>query len=576
MKKIKTGKLWAVLCSLMACVLVFSLTACGGGEGGETDSLTLSATTAEVEVGKTTTISVTSAETEEIIWSVDKTDVAAVTGSGAGKKLCTVTGVKEGTATITAKAGDKTATCALTVRAVGQGGNPSDEGITIKLNGEAVGTDLIYIHLNEELNFTAETTESGAINWESSNTGVATVDGGKVTAIAAGEAVITAKLSDTVKATVRIKVIAPTSVANGGENEYESGWRYWAGDGNAVISSCVNYAETNETQIKYTWTSGQFYSVQLFYKDKTAGTDHDISLTIVSPVAANITVNGAKQELVEGENKISVKGFTGATLSVQFGVDGENTVFGTDLLFAFKDIVVKSNADAELVAPSFGYDADTKIITITDEANDSANVEKYVLGVFANAEADTPAYTIDVVSGEEVNLSTIPTGQYVLRLRAVNSSTKIINSGWSTQTESLEWSNEKTPLAYGENANIAAGSSTWYYWNQTWDPVCSFTECYMKGNSIYIVGISNNVGNPWSFQLFYKGEAGKKMTMTVNSVQGGTITIGSTEYELEAGVDKEVEIADITAVAIIFGANVTGNTSSNIQGDITFSNIVIE
>ena len=63
------------------------------------------------------------------------------------------------------------------------------------------------------------------------------------------------------------------------------------------------------------------------------------------------------------------------------------------------DIVVKSNADAELVAPSFGYDADTKIITITDEANDSANVEKYVLGVFANAEADTPAYTIDVVSG---------------------------------------------------------------------------------------------------------------------------------------------------------------------------------
>ena len=98
----------------------------------------------------------------------------------------------------------------------------------------------------------------------------------------------------------------------------------------------------------------------------------------------------------------------------------------------------------------------------------------------------------------------------------------------------------------------------------------------MKGNSIYIVGISNNVGNPWSFQLFYKGEAGKKMTMTVNSVQGGTITIGSTEYELEAGVDKEIEVADVTALAIIFGANVTGNTSSNIQGDITFSNIVIE
>lgn len=574
MKKVKTGKIWAIICSLMACVLVFSITACGGGKGDK-DKLTLNVSSVQVEVGKNATVSVTSAETEDIVWSVDKPDIATVAGGGAGKKLCTVTGVKEGTATITAKAGNKTATCALTVKPVGQGGNPSGEGVTIKLNGEAVGSDVIYMHLNDEFNFTAETTENGTINWESNNTDVATVDGGKVTAIAAGEAVITAKVSDTVKATVNIKVIAPTAVANGGENEYESGWRYWAGDGNAVISSCVNYAETNETQIKYTWSAGQFYSVQLFYKDKTAGTDHDISLTIVSPVAANITVNGAKQELTEGENAIEVKGFTGATLSVQFGVDGENTVFGTDLLFTFKNIVVTSNAEAELVAPAFSYAADTNVITITDETNDSANVEKYVLGVFANAEADTPAYTIDVVSGEEVNLSTIPTGNYVLRLRAVNSSTKIINSGWSEQKADLEWSNEKTPLAYGENNNIAAGSSTWYYWNQTWDPVCSFTECYMKGDSIYIVGLTNNVGNPWSFQLFYKGEAGKKLTMTVNSVKGGIITIGSTEYELEAGVDKEIEVADVTALAIIFGANVAGNTSSNIQGDITFSNIVI-
>ena len=44
-----------------------------------------------------------------VTWSIDKTSVATVDATGK------VTAVAEGTATITAKAGDKTATCKVTV-----------------------------------------------------------------------------------------------------------------------------------------------------------------------------------------------------------------------------------------------------------------------------------------------------------------------------------------------------------------------------------------------------------------------------------------------------------------------------
>ena len=101
-----------------------------------------------------------------------------------------VTAVAEGTATITAKAGDKTATCSVTVK---------KNVIAV----ESVTLDITYTILNtgETLTLTATVKPDNAtdktVTWSSSNSSVATVDAnGKVTAVAQGTAIVTAKAGD--------------------------------------------------------------------------------------------------------------------------------------------------------------------------------------------------------------------------------------------------------------------------------------------------------------------------------------------------------------------------------------------
>ena len=88
-----------------------------GSSGGETTvavtGVTLDKTAATVGVGKTVTLTATvmpaNAADKSVTWTSSDAGVASVDTSGV------VTGVKAGTATITAKAGDKTATCMVTV-----------------------------------------------------------------------------------------------------------------------------------------------------------------------------------------------------------------------------------------------------------------------------------------------------------------------------------------------------------------------------------------------------------------------------------------------------------------------------
>lgn len=579
MKKGKLGKLWALICSALACVMVFSLAACSDTKD---ELLTLDQVTAIVEVGKTTQIKVTSATTKTIEWSVDDSSVATVEGSGQGNKLCTITAKKVGAAVVTAKAGDQTTYCGVSV--VPAGLTSGDETVIITLGGELVGTDAYEVKVGADLTFTAVASKGSAITWESSAPAVATVSStGKVTGVAAGEATITAKVSDSVKATVKVNVVAgPTNVTFAGETEFATGWRYWTGDGEATVTSCVNYPDTNETTINYDFVGGKSYSVQLFYKDfKSSYVEHDVSFTLVSDVADNITINGQEKNLVVGDNAITVEGYAGPTLSIQFGVWEWDIVDGVHE-FTVKDLVVTAHADVELKVPSFTIT--DGVINITDTHNTPADVQQYEIGVFNNATDEVPAYDpIVVTDGATLNMPKVPTGNYLVKVRAYNSSAKVLSSDWSTSVN-IAWTNAGTPVEWKANENIAAGSSTWYYWCQNWEPVCSCTSCTIEndpdqGDTIKIVGIQNNVGKTWSFQLFYKGVAGKKLTMKVTSSVDGSITVNGTLYQLKAGVAQDVTVNDVTGLAIVFGNNTKGDENyvdENIKnGDVTFSNIVI-
>lgn len=139
---------------------------------GDSETLTIIYTPADANTGKAVT------------WTSSNTSVATVDNSGK------VTGVAAGTATITATSttdASITASCAVTVQAVAVTGvsiNPTSANLQI-----GGSTDLTYTILP------ANATDK-SVSWSSSNTSVATVNNGHVSAVAAGTATITVTTTD--------------------------------------------------------------------------------------------------------------------------------------------------------------------------------------------------------------------------------------------------------------------------------------------------------------------------------------------------------------------------------------------
>ena len=149
------------------------------------ESVTLNKSSLELTEGETATLTATvkpdNASDKTVTWSSDKTSVASVDANGK------ITAVAEGTATITAKAGDKTATCTVTVK----NDVVAVESITLNITSLILneGETITLIATVKPDNATDKT-----VTWSSSNPTKASVDqNGKVTALTEGTVDITAK-----------------------------------------------------------------------------------------------------------------------------------------------------------------------------------------------------------------------------------------------------------------------------------------------------------------------------------------------------------------------------------------------
>lgn len=172
-------------------------------------SVSVSPTTASVEVGKTkqltTTVQPSNATDKTLTWASSDTSVATVSASGL------VTAKKSGTATITAKAKNGVSgTCKVTVTAS-----------VIPVTGVSVSPASASIEVGKTKQLAATVQPSNAsekaLTWTSDDTSVATVStAGLVTAKKAGSATITAKtkngVSGTCKVTVTDTAVAVTGV----------------------------------------------------------------------------------------------------------------------------------------------------------------------------------------------------------------------------------------------------------------------------------------------------------------------------------------------------------------------------
>lgn len=144
-------------------------------------SLKLSQTSLSLFVGGTATLTAevnSDATSKTVTWSVS--EGTAVTVDQTGK----VTAVAAGDATITAKAGEKTATCTVTV---------SKKAGSISFKESTVNVDNTASPFTNTLTNTGD----GAVTYKSSDDSVAKVDAdGKVTLMGVGTATITATVAD--------------------------------------------------------------------------------------------------------------------------------------------------------------------------------------------------------------------------------------------------------------------------------------------------------------------------------------------------------------------------------------------
>lgn len=197
LKKWKKGALLAA-----AAIMVAAFTACSSGDDGteptpvesKVEELTLSPTTLTLALGTKKSLSaVVMPANVTVKWSSSDEEVATVDENG------TVTPVKAGTAIITAKAGDKKATCEVTVKA---------QLIAVTSVSFANPFLTLEIGATKTLSVTVkpENADDKTVTWKSSNEAIATVDkDGTLTAVAEGKANITAEAGDK-KATLYVTV----------------------------------------------------------------------------------------------------------------------------------------------------------------------------------------------------------------------------------------------------------------------------------------------------------------------------------------------------------------------------------
>lgn len=301
---------------------------------------------------------------QAVIWNSSNPSVATVSKDG------TVTAVKKGTATITAKAGNMTADCRVKV-------NVPLESIEINA---ADGLDTIKKGqtLQLSVSYTPEDADGErTVDWSSSNEKVAKVSAnGLVTALADGKTTITAKSGGkTASYEVTVQEIKLTSIAikesttiHKGENETLS----------------VTYNPVNTTDDRTVKWSSSDASV--------ATVDGSGNVTAVRPGQAQIkaqvgnftaeclvTVDAPLKEIIPSEQSFDL--LKNQTAQISWTLNPSDTTDSRDVMLESSDRnIVEVEADGTLIAKKAG----TAVITLSGANNVKATVSVKVTEIPIN------------------------------------------------------------------------------------------------------------------------------------------------------------------------------------------------
>ncbi len=496
-------------------------------------------------------------------WSVDNTAVVELT---AAQSRCTVKPLAEGTATVTVKTGKYTATCAVTVGAdrhtqlaAPSFAYDSETGVititdTVNDASKIAGYELHFFQGGEDKG-TVAVTSGEAVNTRRIEKGEYTV---RLVALGNDKLLLPSDPSES-SATINVTLDAEYDLYDSKAIlEGANRWGYYVGQW-AVYVGGTHYDDTvtfefnnNEVTTKDYWWMTQ---LQYNYGRLEEGKLYKMTLGINSPATGKVTINDKEVMLKVGYNEVTVglkSNVNNGLLKMTFAVsDGSSYIKEGKFVI---DVVtpVTETTTQKLVTPSFVYDKDTNIVTITDNDNSSYDV-KYTLGFFNQPDDASPVGTAIVSSGEEVDMSSILSGTYYLKLMAASAGMPYESSDWSAATDySIDVSNARVDIASGGQGVSATTPNKWFEWHDSngnggSGVATTLDYAYQNDTGMFYVRYTVAGPTPQPLKLHYNDSAINEgdvyeFNCTIISPMTGKITVNGRIFEVEAGKETKIKV----------------------------------
>ena len=321
--------------SALAAIAMLALSACTQDELNQflnsVNSIKLDQTQVEMTVGETlhlfATVNPFKGDTKVVSWTSSSPDVASVKGTeipdvtGINMPAGEVTALKEGETTITAKAGDKSATCKIIVKKKADDGGGNGGGNDKAVESIAVDPAVTKITIGADGILTAIITPSDAkadIKWVSDNTQVVTVEKtsdrqAKITGVSVGTTKVLAIVGDKMafsevtverdggsgggggSSTINSASVDPSFVALGLDQEQ-------------VVSLVM---DPEDAEVTIYWESQASYvaKVQMISKTQAKITGVGVGQTVVTVHAGDLTAN-CQVSVTDSDNSVPVESVT--------------------------------------------------------------------------------------------------------------------------------------------------------------------------------------------------------------------------------------------------------------------------
>ena len=377
-------------------------------EDVEVSSITLSETALSLTAGDSVTLTATvapeNATDKTVTWTSSNTGVATVENG-------TVKAVSAGTAVITAKAGEKTAECTVTVKA------PEPE--IVEATGITLSRTTLSLKAGASAALTATVAPANAtdktVTWTSSNTRVATVTNGTVKAVANGTATITAATKNGKRATCTVTVTTDTTGVKLSRTSAT------VGKGSTLsLTATVSPASASDTSL--TWTSSN---------KKVATVDKNGKVKGVKKGAATITVKTANGQTADC--KITVSEVTLNAKSFPLQVRKSTTAL---------EATVSARGDSVKSWKS----SNTKIATVNSKGKITAKKTGTAKITVTTKSGATATCTVKVQKGK-VTTKSLSISKKKLTLQTKKSTTLTLERNPISATEKITWTSSNTKVA---------------------------------------------------------------------------------------------------------------------------------